>query len=249
MLTIFFKTPLRFIGPLLCVTGLALLPTISLAKASLNPPNQSSLNVVGQTFPDGVILLSDYPILRNSQISSNFGVRKNPFSRHYENHDGLDIIAQSGSPIVAAGSGRVTFSGYAPGYGYLVEIDHGNGVITRYGHASSLLVDSGDWVQSNQAIATVGVSGRSTGPHLHFELSVNRVLVDPRQLLYVEGRPLSSAAYASISKARARAAQAPDKFRAQLKRPIPASALYTSKASVLYASKANIRSKKTVYTQ
>jgi len=95
----------------------------------------------------------------------------------------MDIPAQAGSPILATGDGKVTYAGFAPGYGNLVEIDHGQGYTTRYGHAQILLVKAGDQVKQSEQIATVGSTGRSTGPHLHFEVSLNHATFDPILLL------------------------------------------------------------------
>jgi len=123
------------------------------------------------------------PLDQKLIISSAFGTRVSPFSGEHEQHEGLDIPAQAGSPILATGNGKVTYAGYAPGYGNLVEIDHGAGYATRYGHAQTLLVKTGDTVKQSQIIATVGSTGRSTGPHLHFEVSLNKVPFDPKILL------------------------------------------------------------------
>lgn len=116
-------------------------------------------------------------------ISSPFGIRTSPFTSEHEQHNGVDIPSQAGSPILATGDGKVTYAAYAPGYGNLVEIDHGQGYSTRYGHAQTLLVKNGDFVKQSQTIATVGSTGRSTGPHLHFEASYQGKPFDPMLLL------------------------------------------------------------------
>ncbi|WP_081354215.1 M23 family metallopeptidase [Polynucleobacter asymbioticus] len=116
-------------------------------------------------------------------ISSPFGLRVSPFTGEHELHHGLDIPSQMGSPILATGDGIVTYAAYAPGYGNLVEIDHGQGYTTRYGHAQTLLVKIGDLIQQSQKIATVGSTGNSTGPHLHFETSYQGKPFDPLLLL------------------------------------------------------------------
>ncbi|CAM3737214.1 M23 family metallopeptidase [Polynucleobacter arcticus] len=116
-------------------------------------------------------------------ISSPFGVRTSPFTSEHEQHNGVDIPSQAGSPILATGDGRVTYAAYAPGYGNLVEIDHGQGYSTRYGHAQTMLINKGDLVKQSQIIATVGSTGRSTGPHLHFEVSYLGKPFDPMLLL------------------------------------------------------------------
>lgn len=116
-------------------------------------------------------------------ISSAFGSRISPFTGEHELHHGLDIPAKAGSPILATGKGIVTYSGFALGYGNLVEIDHGQGYVTRYGHAQTLLVKTGEQIEQLQRIATVGSTGRSTGPHLHFETLYEGKPFDPLVLL------------------------------------------------------------------
>ena len=98
-------------------------------------------------------------------------------------HEGLDFAAPSGTPILAASGGVVLEAKWAPGFGNMVEIDHGDGLITRYAHASSLLVKQGDLVERGQQVARVGSSGRSTGPHLHFEVRLAGQPLDPRLFL------------------------------------------------------------------
>jgi murein DD-endopeptidase MepM/ murein hydrolase activator NlpD len=116
----------------------------------------------------------DYPYL-----SSSFGWRLNPVTGRHAMHEGLDFAAPKGTPIYAASGGVVTEARYVPGYGKLVEIDHGNGVVTRYAHASSITVKLGDVVEKAQQIARVGSTGRSTGSHLHFEVRVAGHPLDP----------------------------------------------------------------------
>ena len=116
-------------------------------------------------------------------FSSNFGYRIDPFTGHHAFHEGVDFPAEAGTPIVAAASGKVLFAGVHPEYGKLVEIDHGNGLVTRYAHASLLLVKPGDLVVAGQRIAGVGSTGRSTGPHLHFEIRLHGVAQNPSRFL------------------------------------------------------------------
>ncbi len=110
-------------------------------------------------------------------ISSRYGWRWGSF------HAGLDIAAPYGRTIVASRAGKVIFSGWRGGYGYSVMISHGGGMTTLYGHASKLLVSFGDWVDAGQAIATVGSTGNSTGPHCHFEVRMNGSPVNPLEVL------------------------------------------------------------------
>ena len=147
------------------------------------------------TFAQTSTQLGAYPLTQKSAASSPFGLRNSPFTGEHESHEGMDIPAQAGDPILATGEGKVTYAGIAPGYGNLVEIDHGQGYTTRYGHAQTLFVKTGDWVKQSQQIATVGSTGRSTGPHLHFEVSFNKVPFDPRMLLggnYLHNMPKTS---------------------------------------------------------
>jgi murein DD-endopeptidase MepM/ murein hydrolase activator NlpD len=121
--------------------------------------------------------------IADALFSSNFGYRIDPFTGHNAFHEGVDFPAEPGTPILAAASGKVVFAGVHPEYGKLVEIDHGNGLATRYAHASLLLVKPGDVVVAGQRIAGVGSSGRSTGPHLHFEIRQNGIAQNPTRFL------------------------------------------------------------------
>ncbi len=122
---------------------------------------ESNLNVNANA------LLAIEPIA-NARVSSKFGYRS--MSGRGEYHPGIDLAAPTGTPIYATGDGIVIRAGWVNGYGNLVEIDHGNGLITRYGHASRLYVSVGDVVKANQNIAAVGCTGRCTGPHVHYEV-------------------------------------------------------------------------------
>jgi len=112
-------------------------------------------------------------------ISSKFGYRISPFTNRRVFHEGIDIASMYGSDVKAAANGLVIFAGYKPGYGNMVSIDHGFGFVTRYGHNSKLLVKVGDRVSKGDVIAKVGSSGKSTGPHCHYEVLVNGVPVNP----------------------------------------------------------------------
>jgi murein DD-endopeptidase MepM/ murein hydrolase activator NlpD len=117
--------------------------------------------------------------LTYGRTSSSFGNRLDPFTRHPSFHSGIDLVAPTGTPIRAAAKGRVIHAGPMLGYGNTVDIDHGNGFVTRYAHTSKIEVRVGQKVWSGEEIAKVGSTGRSTGPHLHFEVRVGRRAVDP----------------------------------------------------------------------
>jgi len=121
------------------------------------------------------------------RMTSNFGVRHDPFTGAAAMHSGLDFGGRMGEPIRAAAAGRVSFVGTKSGYGKVVEITHGNGLVTRYAHMSAWRASVGRAVEAGEVIGAIGSTGRSTGPHLHFEVRVNDRAVNPRPLL--EGAP------------------------------------------------------------
>ncbi len=118
-----------------------------------------------------------------ANLGSAFGWRIDPFTGHSALHTGLDFQAETGTAIVAAAGGVVVTQEYHPGYGNLVEIDHGKDLVTRYAHASHVYVKKGDLIRRGQKIADVGTTGRSTGSHLHFEVLVQGVPQDPQKFL------------------------------------------------------------------
>ncbi len=138
----------------------------------------------------------DYPAL-----SSSFGWRRNPVSGRRRMHEGLDFVAPRGAPIRAASGGLVVRSGAQRGYGKMVEIDHGNGLRTRYAHASSLLVKAGDIVRQGDLIAKVGSTGRSTGAHLHFEIRMADYPLDPTLFIRTGGQPLEASGSVKLAAA------------------------------------------------
>jgi murein DD-endopeptidase MepM/ murein hydrolase activator NlpD len=125
-----------------------------------------------QIYPDG------RPV-RAGFISSYFGERQDPFTGHEAFHKGIDFSSRAGSDVVAVAAGVVTWAGERSGFGYLVEINHGGGYVTRYGHNRRNLVSVGTTVQRGDTIAEMGSTGRSTGPHVHFEVLRNGRQVDP----------------------------------------------------------------------
>lgn len=118
-----------------------------------------------------------------SNISSYFGYRRDPFNGGGAMHNGIDFKGPVGSPIYAAAKGTVTFVGWKGGYGKTVEIQHGNGMMTRYAHMSRFDVKVGQTMEAGETIGGIGSTGRSTGPHLHFEVRVNDRAVNPRKFL------------------------------------------------------------------
>ena len=123
------------------------------------------------------------PVIGEVEFTSGFGVRSDPFLGRPAMHTGLDFRAASGDPVRATANGKVVSSGWAGGYGRMVEIDHGNGLSTRYGHLSEIGVKVGDSIKIGQVIGAVGSTGRSTGPHLHYETRIDGDAVDPQKFL------------------------------------------------------------------
>ena len=121
--------------------------------------------------------------VKGSYNASGFGIRFDPFSGRRSVHEGIDFPARSGTPIVAAAGGVVISAEYHHEYGNMLDIDHGNDIVTRYAHASQLHANVGDIVKRGQLIAEVGSTGRSTGAHLHFEVRVKGMAQDPHKFL------------------------------------------------------------------
>lgn len=127
------------------------------------------------------------------KINNEFGFRRNPFGgRSYEFHPGMDIDGERGDLVVAPANGTVVKAGWSGGYGNMVEVDHGNGLTTRYGHLSKVEVTVGDTINRGQLLGYVGSTGRSTGPHLHYELRLGEKPVNPRHFLPPEPTDLST---------------------------------------------------------
>ena len=122
--------------------------------------------------------------VRAGYNSSSYGWRIDPFNGHKAFHEGLDFPANTGAPILAAADGIVSAADQTPDYGNIVKINHGSGLETRYAHASKILVKVGERVIKGQQVALVGNTGRSTGPHLHYEIRLNGNPLDPRQYLH-----------------------------------------------------------------
>jgi len=131
--------------------------------------------------------------------ASGYGMRIDPITGQRAMHEGIDFLAESGTPILAAADGVVSFAGYHRQYGYSIDIDHGNDLVTRYAHASKLFVKEGEVVQRGVKLALVGSTGRSTGPHLHFEVRYKGVPQNPMRFLARAQQELRAARRASAS--------------------------------------------------
>jgi murein DD-endopeptidase MepM/ murein hydrolase activator NlpD len=129
-----------------------------------------------QVYPEG------RPV-QEGWISSYFGRRADPFTGYSAVHKGLDFAGPEGTRVMSVAAGLVTYAGDRAGYGQMVEINHGNGLSTRYCHNEKLLVKQGDMVRKGQEVALMGSTGRSTGPHLHFEVLKNGTQVDPLRFI------------------------------------------------------------------
>jgi murein DD-endopeptidase MepM/ murein hydrolase activator NlpD len=154
----------------------------ALSENSLDDPElERQLRVIENTSrPDSLPIIWAHM----GKINNEYGFRRNPFGgRTYEFHAGMDIDGERGDQVVAPASGKVVKAGWQGGYGNMVEIDHGNGLITRYGHMSKIEVAVGDDVGRGTLIGYIGSTGRSTGPHLHYELLLGDRAINPRRLL------------------------------------------------------------------
>lgn len=129
------------------------------------------------------VMPSGRPI-KSGWISSGFGTRTDPFTGHRARHYGIDFAGGLGSQVISVASGVVNYAGLRSGYGKVVEINHGNGYVTRYGHNRRILVSMGERVERGQTIAEMGSTGRSTGPHVHFEVLRNGRIVNPTSYIY-----------------------------------------------------------------
>jgi murein DD-endopeptidase MepM/ murein hydrolase activator NlpD len=126
--------------------------------------------------------------------ASAFGRRIDPFTGQWAMHEGIDFLAEPGSTVVAAAGGVVQFAGFHPQYGFMVDVEHGNDLVTRYAHLSKLFVKTGDVVLRGRRIALSGSTGRSTGPHLHFEVRYRGAAQNPARFLALKPGPAAQAA-------------------------------------------------------
>ncbi|MGV7215810.1 peptidoglycan DD-metalloendopeptidase family protein [Bradyrhizobium sp. UFLA05-112] len=123
------------------------------------------------------------PVIGEVEFTSGFGVRSDPFLGRPAMHTGLDFRAATGDPVRVTANGKVVSAGWSGGYGRMIEVDHGNGLSTRYGHLSEINVKVGEIVKIGQVVGLVGSTGRSTGPHLHYETRIDGEAVDPQKFL------------------------------------------------------------------
>lgn len=147
--------------------------------------SERSLAELQRYFEDQKSLLASTPSIWPARgwVTSDFGSRLDPYTAHSVMHRGLDIANRNGSPVYAPADGVVVFSGSEGGYGKLLVVDHGYGVKTRFGHLSDVLAKVGQRVKRGEQIAAMGNTGRSTGPHLHYEVRVNGIPENPRKFI------------------------------------------------------------------
>jgi murein DD-endopeptidase MepM/ murein hydrolase activator NlpD len=147
--------------------------------------DERSLSELHRYFEDQRSLLASTPSVWPARgwVTSDFGTRLDPYTASRVMHKGLDIANSAGTPIVAPADGTVVFAGTEGGYGRVLVLDHGFGVKTRYGHLSEIKVKLGEKVKRGQNIAAMGNTGRSTGPHLHYEVRVNGIPENPRKFI------------------------------------------------------------------
>jgi len=146
---------------------------------------EQSLRELQEYFDDQRSLLASTPSIWPARgwVTSDFGTRIDPYTAERKMHQGLDIATPHGQPIYTPSDGTVVFSGTEGGYGKVLVVDHGYGVKTRYGHLSEIYVKAGDRVNRGDKVAAVGNTGRSTGPHLHYEVRVNGIPENPRKFI------------------------------------------------------------------
>ncbi|MFV3131379.1 M23 family metallopeptidase [Niveispirillum sp. KHB5.9] len=168
-------------GPLI---GLSELPA-----GGLPPSAQAALNQLESRLDRQARLrsLSNYlpltPPVDNFYVSSGFGGRRDPFTNQWAAHEGLDLVAKEGSPVTLPAAGRVVAISYDEGYGHMVEVDHGLGIRTRYAHMKKIVVKEGEMLDPGRQVGTLGDSGRSSGPHLHYEVLLEGKPVDPLRFM------------------------------------------------------------------
>lgn len=167
-------------GPLLPVATSSETFDATIGRVEATIENAIKARAVFRALPIG------RPVSDRHELSSGFGTRLDPFTRSLAQHSGLDFRAPSGTNIKAVAPGRVIEAGYNGGYGRMVEIDHGHGITTRYAHMSAIAVSEGQRVEKGAVIGQVGSTGRSTGPHLHYEVRIDDDATDPMRFVKAE---------------------------------------------------------------
>jgi murein DD-endopeptidase MepM/ murein hydrolase activator NlpD len=172
-------------GPPAAQDDLRALPGWLLSLGAEASREERSLRELQEYFDDRETLLASTPSIWPARgwITSDFGARMDPYTGERRVHEGVDIASSTGQPIFAPSDGTVVFSGTEGSYGNVLVIDHGFGVKTRYAHLSQIVVRLGDKVKRGTRVAAVGSSGRSTGPHLHYEVRVNGIPQSPRKFV------------------------------------------------------------------
>ena len=155
-----------------------LLAALRVAEIELGNQAEAAehLRSMEQSVPSG------WPV-QDAVLTSGYGWRRSPFTRRWKFHAGVDLATTRGAPVVAPAQGTVITADFQSGYGKVIQIDHGYGIVTRYAHNARLMVAQGQVVRRGQLIATVGMTGATTGPHLHYEIHVEGVPVDPLEYL------------------------------------------------------------------
>jgi murein DD-endopeptidase MepM/ murein hydrolase activator NlpD len=171
-----FSAPMRAAAPVFSVPEAVGPPPPAISVPHTHDPLEEMVPAP----PDSVE--GSFPIREGGRVSSDYGYRKDPFTGALKFHHGVDIAAPAGTGIYPVKSGEVAFSGYRKGYGNIVEVDHGNGLVTRYAHNRVNRVETGDRVGPDTILAEVGSTGRSTGPHLHFEVQYEGQKVPPQTI-------------------------------------------------------------------
>jgi murein DD-endopeptidase MepM/ murein hydrolase activator NlpD len=151
--------------------------SVKIARAEIDQLSRSLVNIPVRR-----------PVAGEGEIVSGFGVRIDPFLSRPAMHTGLDFRAEVGDPVLVTAGGTVRVAGWSDGYGKMVEVDHGNGFATSYGHMSEIDVKVGQQVKTGQSLGKVGTTGRSTGPHLHYETRIDGEAVDPQRFLSAGGK-------------------------------------------------------------
>ncbi|GEJ55371.1 M23 family metallopeptidase [Anaeromyxobacter diazotrophicus] len=178
------ETPLAGAAPA-AHESVAALPGRLASLESEATRQESSLRELQEYFDDQKSLLASTPSLWPARgwVTSDFGVRVDPYTAERMMHRGLDIATATGQPVYSPSDGTVVFAGTEGGYGKVLVIDHGYGVKTRYGHLSEIFAKLGERVKRGARVAAVGNTGRSTGPHLHYEVRVNGIPENPRKFI------------------------------------------------------------------